>query len=124
MTSRTLATRVGRALLGTTFIVLGYDAASDPGPRTKMADDFGIPNPELAVRLNGSAMVVGGVALAVGVLPRLAALGLATSLVPTTLAGHAYWKMDDPMTARANRLHAFKNLSLIGGLLVVAASEC
>jgi|tagenome__1003787_1003787.scaffolds.fasta_scaffold19147455_1 putative oxidoreductase len=43
--------------------------------------------------------------LALGVLPRLSALALVASMVPTTLAGRAYWSLEDP-AAR-----------MIGGLL-------
>jgi putative oxidoreductase len=43
--------------------------------------------------------VVGGALLALGKAPRLAASALAGSLIPTTLAWHAYWEHQDP-TAR------------------------
>jgi P-loop Domain of unknown function (DUF2791)/DoxX len=44
---------------------------------------------ELIVRGNGAVQVVGGALLASGTLPRLAALTLAGSMIPTTVAGHA-----------------------------------
>ena len=50
----------------------------------------------------------------------LAALGLAASLVPTTLGGHAFWTHDDPAQRTNQRNHFNKNLGLLGGLLVVA----
>jgi putative oxidoreductase len=51
------------------------------------AVELGVPlEPELAVRLNGAIILTGGVALALGLSPRLAAGALAGSLVPTTLA--------------------------------------
>lgn len=120
---KSLVGRLGRALLGTTFIVLGYQAAKEPGGRTALAEDLGIPNPEMAVRANGAAMVVGGSALALGVFPRAAATGLATALVPTTLAGHAFWKVDDPMMRNAQRIQVLKNMALAGGLLTIASSS-
>lgn len=117
---RSLIGRIGRALLGTMFIILGYEAAKEPGGRTALAEDLGIPNPEMAVRANGAAMVVGGSALALGIFPRAAASGLAASLVPTTLAGHAFWKIDDPAARNGQRIQALKNMALAGGLLVIA----
>lgn len=116
-----LVRHLARTLLGAPFVYLGHQAATEPGARVQMAADLGIPNPETAVRLNGWAMVAGGAALATGVLPRVAAWGLATALVPTTLAGHPFWDHDDPSTRNANRTQFLKNTALLGGLLAVAA---
>jgi putative oxidoreductase len=79
--------------------------------------------PELAVRLNGAVMLAGGVALALGLCPRLAAGALAGSLVPTTLAGHPYWRLADPTARRQQRIHFFKNVGLFGGALLVLAER-
>lgn len=111
---------VGRACLGSSFVVLGWDAAREPGGRVAAAEAIGLPEPELAVRANGAAMVLGGVALTLGILPRLAALGLVASLAPTTFAGHPYWKETDPQKRHGQEIHFLKNLSMIGGLLLVA----
>jgi uncharacterized membrane protein YphA (DoxX/SURF4 family) len=115
-----LVGRVGRAALGVPFVWLGYEAAAEPGNRVASAAGIGLPNPELVVRLNGAAMVAGGAALILNVLPRAAAFGLIAALVPTTIAGHSYWKHDDPQMRTTQRIQALKNLGLAGGLLVVA----
>ena len=90
----------------------------------KLAVDLGIPQAlaDKAVRFNGAAMVAGGLGVATGILPRAAALGLVGSMVPTTLAGHAYWKDTDPTARRTNRIHLLKNVGLVGAALVVAAA--
>lgn len=118
-----LISTVGRALLAAPFVVLGYEAAAEPGPRVQLAADMGVPQPELAVRVNGAAMSLGGVALALGILPRTAAAGLVASMVPTTMAGHAYWKMDDPMQRKMNRIQVLKNVGLVGGLIALAGAR-
>lgn len=118
-----LVRRGAWAALGIPFIWLGFGAVSNPGGRVASAERLGIPRARDAVRLNGAAMVAGGAALASGVLPRTAALGLAASLVPTTLAGHAFWLIEDPQTRNAQRTQALKNLAMIGGLLAVVASR-
>lgn len=120
----TLARFVARAAMAAPFVVMGWSGATDPGGRVTLAADLGIPNAEAAVRFNGAAMVVGGVALAAGVLPRAAATGLAVSMVPTTLAAHAFWTNEDPKWRSINRIQFLKNLGMVGGLLAVAlASE-
>ena len=117
---RTPVRAAGRIGLAAMFITGGADAMLSPGPRTTKAAELGVPlDPELAVRVNGAAMLAAGVALALGLWPRLAAGVLAGSLVPTTLAGHPYWQLDDPAARRQQRTHFFKNVGLFGGALLV-----
>ena len=97
---------------------LGFDAARSPGPRAELAANLGVPKPEVAVRGNGAAMVVGGAALILNKVPRLAALGLIASMIPTTLAGHAFWEKEGA-DRKAQEIQLYKNLGLVGGLLLV-----
>ncbi|MBV8542682.1 MAG: DoxX family membrane protein [Pseudonocardiales bacterium] len=113
-----LERRAGQALLGATFMKLGFDAAVHPGPRVDKAATLGLPNAELAVRGNAAAMVAGGAALTLDKLPRLAAFGLIASMIPTTLAGHAFWNLDGP-ERKAQETQFLKNAGLVGGLLLV-----
>jgi hypothetical protein len=50
-----------------------------------------------------------------------AALTLAGSLVPTTVAGHGFWTISDPVSRQQQRAHFDKNLAIFGGLLAAAA---
>ena len=109
--------RTGPALLGAVFIKLGFDAAREPGPRVDKAAALGVPNPALAVRGNGAAMVAGGAALVVNKVPRLAALGLIASMVPTTLAGHPFWDLEGA-ERKPQEIQFYKNLGLMGGLIL------
>ncbi len=72
------------------------------------------------VQLNGAVHVVGGAMLATGRAPRLASLALAASMVPTTVAGHRFWEETDPQQRANQRVHFFKNVSMIGGLLLAS----
>ena len=113
--------RAAQIALGVPFIYLGYQAAAEPGGRVDAAARLGLPEPELMVRANGAAMVAGGAALVADILPRTAAAGLVTSLVPTTLAGHAFWEHEDEGARATQRIQFLKNLGLVGGLLAVAS---
>ncbi|MFR9729091.1 DoxX family protein [Saccharopolyspora sp. MS10] len=75
---------------------------------------------ETLVRVDGVVKIVAGAMLATGRSPRLAALALAGSVVPTTLAGHAFWEKIDPRERAAEQTQFVKNLSLLGGLLLAA----
>ena len=76
-------------------------------------------DPSLLVKVSGGTMLTAGSLLALGIKPRLAATILAAQLVPVTAAGHAFWeKNGDEKTGE--QIQFFKNLGLIGSLLVVA----
>lgn len=114
---------LARVAFGAPFAVLGFDAAKEPGGRVQMVEAFGIPQAETVVRANGAAMAAGGAALAVGVLPRAAAAGLALSLIPTTQVGHPFWRETDPARRGQQRTQFLKNVALVGGLLAYAAKR-
>jgi putative oxidoreductase len=75
---------------------------------------------EQAVRVNGAIQVTAGTLLGLGWFPRLSALALAGTLVPTTIAGHPFWTEKDPAARKQQRIHFLKNVSMLGGLLIAA----
>jgi uncharacterized membrane protein YphA (DoxX/SURF4 family) len=122
-----LVRRIARPLLGSIFLIGGLEAARRPAGKvpaaekvkaSQMASTLGLSSPEQLVRLNGTAQALGAAALIMNRVPRLAAFGLAASLVPTTLAGHRFWEQEDPTTRAAQRIQFAKNLSVLGGLLL------
>jgi uncharacterized membrane protein YphA (DoxX/SURF4 family) len=121
-----------RALTGSTYVLLGFDALREPGGRVDQAAPVlatirkVAPLPEddeLVVRGNAAVMVAGGTLLALGIAPRLSALALACSLIPTTLAGHSYWAIEDPAVRKQQRIQFHKNMALLGGLLLAVIDE-
>lgn len=121
-----------RILTGSTYVLLGFDALRAPGARVDLAAPVlaglrkAVPLPEddeLLVRANGGLQVVAGLTLALGLAPRLSALALAGSLIPTTLAGHAYWKAEDPAARKIQQIQFHKNMAMIGGLLFAALDQ-
>lgn len=122
-----LVRRLGQLCLGSVFVAAAADVLRDPAPRAAKAAGLGIAerlgtDDLTLVRANAAAMVVGGLAVATDRLPRAAALGLAASLAPTTLAGHRFWEEADPLQRKNQQVHFLKNVGLIGGCLVLAAS--
>ncbi len=121
-----------RVLTGSTYALLGFDALREPGARVDQAAAVlagarkVIPLPaddELVVRGNAAVQVLGGTLLALGHAPRLSALALAGSLIPTTLAGHAYWTIEDPAARKLQRIQFHKNMAMIGGLLFAVLDQ-
>lgn len=85
----------------------------------KVAPEAPIPTDERTwVRVNAGIHIVAGLALATGRAPRLSSLALAATLVPTTVAGHRFWEESESGQKGAQQIHFFKNLSMLGGLLI------
>lgn len=120
---------IARHMLASMFVVGGIDALRNAGEKVPVADDVvdplsrGVPqlqdaDTEDLVRLSGAVQVVGGLALALGKAPRVASAALAATLVPTTLAAHRFWEQDDPAAKANHQVHFFKNVAMMGGLLL------
>jgi putative oxidoreductase len=118
-----IAKSLGHLLLSGIFIAGGTQAFIEPGGRVNKVAEAGIPKPKQATALNGAVMVIGGILLASGVAPRLAAAMLIGTLVPTTIVGHAFWKEENEMGRKNQRTQFFKNLGLLGGLLLVLTEK-
>ncbi|GAC1370557.1 MAG: hypothetical protein NVS2B12_05370 [Ktedonobacteraceae bacterium] len=114
---------LGRLLLGSIFIFGGANTFANPGGRVTKVEAAGIPQPRQATILNGAIMVIGGTALAAGLLPKVAAALLAGSLIPTTYVGHAFWQEEQPGNRANQQTQFLKNLSMLGGLLLVLAQK-
>lgn len=122
----------GRVLTAPIFITGGYSALTSPGGRvaaaapTLAAIREYVPilpeDDELLVRVNGGLQLLAGTTMALGIKPRSSAFALAASLVPTTLAGHAFWEMEGA-DAAAHKTHFSKNAAALGGLLLVAGAQ-
>lgn len=88
-----------------------------------MVKKAGVPLPQDAatlVRINAGVQIAAGLSLATGRAPRISAALLAGSLVPTTIAGHAFWAETDPAAKKTQTLQFFKNLSMLGGAIIAA----
>jgi uncharacterized membrane protein YphA (DoxX/SURF4 family) len=130
-----LVRRIARPLLASSFVYGGIDTLRNPQSRvpgaapvvdqiTQKADQqlpVQLPRDvEQYVKINAGAQAAAGTLLALGKLPRVSALVLSASIVPTTLAGHRFWEHDDPKERFGQLSHFLKNLGLLGGLLIAA----
>lgn len=132
----TVSRRIARPMLASMFVVGGVNAlknASKLGPKASDVTERLLPlvrkalptapipeDPITLVRINAAVQIGAAAALATGRAPRLASTTLALSLVPTTVAGHRFWDESDPTQKANQRLHFFKNVSMLGGLMLAA----
>lgn len=124
--------RVARPFLASIFVVGGIDALRNSKSKVGAAEPVvakiagmlpdSVPTDvETLVRVDAAVKVGAGALLALNRFPRLSAFALAGSLVPTTIAGHRFWEEKDPPARAMQRIHFFKNLSMLGGLLIATA---
>jgi uncharacterized membrane protein YphA (DoxX/SURF4 family) len=72
------------------------------------------------VKIVGGVKVVAGALFALGRFPRLSALLLGATAVPTALAQSRFWEATDPEDKANQTKHFLHNLGLFGGLLIAA----
>ena len=130
-----LVRRIARPLLAAPFIYGGISTLRKPQDRVPGAApvvekiaataDKQLPvqvprDVQQWVQADAAVKVAAGSLFALNKLPRLTALVLSASIVPTTLAGHRFWEHEDP-TERFGQISNFlKNTGLLGGLLLAA----
>jgi uncharacterized membrane protein YphA (DoxX/SURF4 family) len=117
-------------MLASIFVIQGYETLRHPELVASRAEPVVRPlaerigpvpdDPLQAVRINGAVQVAAGSLLALGWWPRLSALAIAATLVPTTAAGHRFWEAESEQERKQQRIHFLKNASMLGGLLVAA----
>lgn len=79
----------------------------------------GVPFANALVPLSGVIAIVGGLMVLVGYRTRIGAALLALFLVPVTFAMHRYWDATDAQTAMMQHVHFMKNISMLGGALLL-----
>lgn len=113
---------VGRALLGSLFLISGILKIGSFAGYSSWIASAELPLASQLLVLTIVIEIGGGLTLLTGWNARSGALVLALFLVPTTLIFHVVWRADAADVA--NQLnHVLKNVSILGGMLVVFAIE-
>ncbi|HEU5304317.1 MAG TPA: DoxX family protein [Gemmatimonadales bacterium] len=112
------AVPVGRALFGAIFILAAWNHLSEPA--IDYAASQGVPLPWLLVPISGLIALAGGLSVLLGYHARQGAGLLVLFLVPVTLALHQFWGVQDPASAQMQQSMFMKNLSMLGGALLIA----
>lgn len=112
---------LGRILLGGYFIRSGYNHFKNLGMFTGYAQSKGVPMPKEATMLTGLMMLAGGLGILLGVYVQLSILLLCLFLLGTLIKMHRYWEVTDPMSKMGESVNFYKNIALIGGLLMLLA---
>jgi putative oxidoreductase len=79
----------------------------------------GVPLASFAVPLAGALAIAGGLSILLGYHAKLGAWLIVLFLIPVTLMMHKFWTVTDPMTAQMQMILFMKNVSMLGGALLI-----
>lgn len=111
---------VGRVLLALMFVIAGFGKIAGFAGTVGYMQSKGMPMTEVLAVAAIVLEVGGGLALMAGFETRWAALALAAFTLVASLIFHNFWAVPEAQRMVQN-LMFMKNLSVVGGLLVLAA---
>jgi putative oxidoreductase len=124
---------VGRVFVPIVFVVSGVQKALNVAATAKMLADANIPVPEAVVPylqgipkyealtyLTAAVEIVCGLMIMGGIAARWGALVLFVFTAAATFYFHNFWQMTGEAAAQ-NQIHALKNLSIMGALLLIVS---
>lgn len=111
---------IGRVLLALMFIMAGYGKLSNISGTAGYIASGGLPMASVLAVVVGLLELLGGIAIAIGWQTRWAALALGLFTLVASLLFHKFWAVA-PDQAYMQQLLFLKNLSVAGGLFIVAA---
>lgn len=109
---------LGRIIVGGFFLYNAYGHFKNVDGMAGYAQSKGMPMPKASVIVSGIMMLLGGLGIILGVYVALSVLLLVVFLLGTLVKMHTYWKVEDPMARMGEQTNFYKNLALIGALLM------
>lgn len=110
---------IGRILFSLMFLSSGFGHLTNTKAMSPYAASMGVPAPTIAVVVSGIMIVLGGFGILLGYKVKIGAILLIVFLVPVTFIMHAFWGIEDPMQMQMQMAMFLKNLSMIGGALII-----
>lgn len=111
---------VGRVLLALMFVMAGISKLTNLEGTAGYIASGGLPMASVLAVIVGLLELVGGLAIAIGFQARWAALALGLFTLLASVLFHKFWAVA-PDQAFVQQLMFMKNLSVAGGLFIVAA---
>ena len=112
----------GRILLVGMFVFSGVVKFVDVAGTAAHIASKGLPMASILAVAAGTTEVICGLMVAVGFYARWGAVVLMLFTAAATVLFHNFWALPAGQEQINQMLHAFKNVSIIGGLLVLAAA--
>jgi len=112
---------LGRILFGATLAFMGLNHFMDVDTMAGYAEFKGLPAPRFSVIASGLLLVLGGLGVAAGAFPVLAAGALAVFLLVSAVTMHDFWSVDDPEEKQSEMTSFLKNVYGAGAALALLA---
>jgi len=111
-------TLAGRILFSAIFIMSGvfHFSQQDIG----YAAQSGVPMAGFLVPASGVLAMAGGLSILLGYRAKIGAWLVVLFLIPVTLTMHNFWAVKDPMMAQMQMAMFVKNVSMLGGALLIS----
>ncbi|HUL50305.1 MAG TPA: DoxX family protein [Gemmatimonadales bacterium] len=109
---------LGRVLFSLIFILAGRTHFTPQA--IGYAAHQGIPAANILVPLSGVIACLGGISVLLGYRAKIGAWLIVLFLVSVTPTMHNFWAVSDPMMAQMQLGMFMKNLSMLGGALLIA----
>jgi uncharacterized membrane protein YphA (DoxX/SURF4 family) len=117
-----IAHLLARVLFSVYFIGSGVRHLTRTKSYAEYAKAVGnVPMPTAAVIVTGLMLLAGGLCILLGWHPRVGALLLVAFLIPVAIIIHHYWTYADPMQRAGEEAQFWKNITLAGAALYIAA---
>jgi putative oxidoreductase len=109
---------LGRFLFALIFLMAGANHFNKQ--TIGYAASQGVPLAAIAVPLSGVLAIAGGLSFLLGYRAKLGAWLIVLFLVPVSLMMHKFWTVTDPMMAQLQMILFMKNVSMLGGALLIS----
>ena len=109
----------GRLALGAIFVKSGFQKLLALGAFAASLAQRGVPQSGFWAVVGATVEFVGGILIVTGLRTREASLLMILFVIVATGISHRYWEFADAAARRAQESHFFKNLSIIGGFLLL-----
>ncbi|ENV46837.1 hypothetical protein P255_02643 [Acinetobacter brisouii CIP 110357] len=119
--AKSLVLLLARVFLITLFLIFGFSKLTGFEGTVQYMNMLHAPLPTLSAMIAVVAEAFLGLLILIGFYTRPIAVLLALYTLGTAMIGHAYWHTTGDMMQDLNtKIHFFKNMSIVGGFLLLA----
>ena len=114
---------LGRLIFGGYFILSGINHFKQTRELADYAAAKHVPNPDLAVRVTGAALIAGGASILFGIKPKLGTAAIIGFLAGVSPIMHDFWRQQQPEQRMNDMINFTKNMALVGGAMALMGVE-
>lgn len=114
---------IGRLIFGGYFLYSGINHFKNSKMLAQYAGSKHVPAPDIAVKVTGGMMILGGSSILLGMKPKMGTAALIGFLAGVSPIMHDFWSREDPGQRQGEMINFTKNMALLGGALTLMGVE-